>query len=106
MRFVSSCNISVGNLLRHWIIISSHKLSVAYFLVRPVQLNQEIHFWCAFVSRDLTIQIKDDALDRAYSTQVNEKFRPENLERRHNLRDLDVDGRIILKCFLQKYAVT
>jgi hypothetical protein len=45
------------------------KLSVAYFLVRPAQLNQEIHFWCAFVSHDLTIQIEDDELDRAYSTQ-------------------------------------
>jgi hypothetical protein len=37
---------------------------------------------------------------------VNAKFRPEHLDTRHNLRDLDVDGRIILICFLQKYAVT
>jgi hypothetical protein len=34
------------------------------------------------------------------------KFRPEHLDRRHNLRDLDINGRTILTCFLQKYGVT
>jgi hypothetical protein len=57
----------------------------------------------------LTVHIKDDELDRAYSTQgrydMTAKFRPEHLDRRHNLRDLDVNGRIILTRFLQKYGV-
>jgi hypothetical protein len=37
---------------------------------------------------------------------MNAKVRPEHLDRRYNLRDLDVDGRVILTCFLQQYGVT
>jgi len=52
----------------------------------------------------LTVNIKDDELDRAYSTQgrydMTAEFRPEHLDRRHNLRDLDVHGRIIFNMFL------
>jgi hypothetical protein len=32
------------------------------------------------------------------------KFRPENLKRRDNFRDLDVEGRIILRCILRILA--
>lgn len=46
------------------------KLSAAYFLLRPVQLNQEVHFRCAFVLHGLTVHIEDDdELDTVYSTQ-------------------------------------